>query len=308
MAGHFLLTGGAGFIGSHLAEALVKSGRRVVVLDKLTYAGNRENLHNIDVDLVVGDISDTTLVQRLCEEAECVINTAAESHVTRSLSNANPFIQTNVEGARTVVEAAAKAGVPHCIHFSTDEVFGPSNRGQKFVINSPHKPSNAYAASKASGEAFIQSVCIREKYPCTIVRMTNNYGERQHIEKAIPSWIAHATAKKPIPIHGQGKAERDWLHVSDFCQGILQLIEQADPGEIHHFAGGCSRSNRSVVDRIAETCGGVEIKEGPERPGQDMRYLLEDSNTRKRLNWQPEVPFEQGLDSLVVASLKALQK
>jgi dTDP-glucose 4,6-dehydratase len=299
MAGHTLLTGGAGFIGSTLARHLLAAGHRLVVLDKLTYAGNRENLQGLDLELVVGDVCDKDLVRELVADSEVVIHAAAESHVTRSHQNAAPFIRSNIEGSRVIVQSAADAGVPHCIHLSTDEVFGAAAIGERFGFNDTHRPSNAYAASKASAEAFLQVIRKRDRYPFSLVRMTNNYGPRQHEEKAIPCWINHALQGRPIPIHGQGTAERDWLHVDDFAQGILKILTHGVPGETHHFSGGNSRSNREVAEMIARICGAPSIQEGPERPGQDARYALNDDETRTQLDWKPTRNFEANLEALV---------
>jgi dTDP-glucose 4,6-dehydratase len=231
--------------------------------------------------------------------ADVVVHAAAESHVTRSLEDATPFVRTNVEGSRVVVQAAADANVAHCIHLSTDEVFGSAAPEQRFGLNSPHWPSNAYAASKAGAECFVRAIRYRSNYPCTVVRMTNNYGPRQHAEKAIPCWIEHALSGHPIPIHGRGTAERDWLHVEDFASGIMQLIRRDRPGETHHFSGGNSQANRQVAEKIADLCASRPILEGPERPGQDARYALDDDQTRRALQWAPAISFEQGLASLI---------
>lgn len=306
MSAHTLLTGGAGFIGSTLARHLIEAGHRVVVLDKLTYAGRRENLEGLDLEWVQGDVCDADLVRELVADAHVVIHAAAESHVTRSHQNAAPFIRTNIEGSRVVVQAAADARVPHCIHLSTDEVFGPATPGRRFGISDTHRPSNAYAASKASAEGFLQVIRQRSDYPFTIVRMTNNYGPRQHPEKAIPCWIASALKSQTIPIHGTGSAERDWLHVDDFARGILQLLRHGQPGDIHHFAGGNSLTNRVVAEKIAALCGGSVIREGPERPGQDPRYALDDDPTRSQLKWAPIQNFEDGLKALVLAAQSGL--
>ena len=299
MAGHILLTGGAGFIGSAIARRLASTGHRTVVVDKLTYAGRKENLDGVNVELVVGDVCDKALIRELVDGADAVIHAAAESHVTRSLEDGSPFIRTNIEGSRVVVQAAADASVPHCIHLSTDEVFGPAAHGERFTIHSPHRPSNAYAASKSAAEAFIRSIEHRSHYACSVVRMTNNYGPRQHPEKAIPCWIEHALDNKSIPIHGKGLAERDWLHVEDFCTGILSVLHHGNPGEIHHFSGGNSLPNRQVAEKIAAHCGGQSIIEGPERPGQDARYGLDDSHTREKLRWEPRFNFDTGLKDLI---------
>lgn len=299
MNGRTLLTGGAGFIGSNLARHLIAAGHRLRVLDKLTYAGNVSNLEGLELEFVQGDVCDQGLVASAMDGVDLVIHAAAESHVTRSLENAAPFIQSNIEGTRVVVQTAADLGVAHCIHFSTDEVFGSTPLGERFGPLAPHRPSNAYAASKASAEAFIQAIARRTGYPCTILRMTNNYGPRQHQEKAIPSWIAHALAGKPIPIDGKGTAERDWLHVDDFCQGVLRVIEAGRPGDIHHFAGRNSRPNRAVAEFIASLHGHLPLQEGPERPGQDARYWIDDTDTREALDWAPQIAFEDGLRDLI---------
>jgi dTDP-glucose 4,6-dehydratase len=304
MAGHTLLTGGAGFIGSTLARHLLAAGHRLVVLDKLTYAGNRENLHGLDLELVVGDVCDKNLVRELVAGAEVVIHAAAESHVTRSHQNAAPFIRSNIEGSRVIIQSASNAQVPHCIHLSTDEVFGPAAAGQRFGFDDTHRPSNAYAASKASAEAFLQVIRKRDLYPFTLVRMTNNYGPRQHEEKAIPCWINHALQDRPVPIHGHGTAERDWLHVDDFAQGITKVLAHGTPGETHHFSGGNSRTNRQVAEMIAKICGAPSVQEGPERPGQDARYALNDDATRAKLNWKPTQNFETNLLALVQSARK----
>ncbi len=298
MTGHVLLTGGAGFIGSAVARALVASGRRVVVLDKLTYAGRREHLDGVPVDLVVGDVCDAELVARLVGGAAGVVHAAAESHVTRSLDDPSAFIRTNVEGTRVVLEAAARAEVPQTVHLSTDEVFGscPPDHAP-FVPSQPLAPGNPYAATKAAAEAFVHATTHTFGYRATVVRSTNNYGPRQHAEKAIPCWIEAALGEGPLPIHGDGSPVRDWLHVDDFAEGLVAVLERGAPGAVHHFSGGNALRNREVAVRILELCGRppTDLAPGPDRPGQDQRYALDDAATRERLGWAPRVDFEAGL-------------
>jgi dTDP-glucose 4,6-dehydratase len=294
-----LLTGGAGFIGSNLAHALVSTGHEVTVLDKLTYAGNRANLNDLDLDFVVGDICDVTLVKRLVKDREVVINMAAESHVTRSFHGASEFIKTNVNGARIVVRSAIEANVGRIIHMSTDEVFGPAPEGVSFKPNDPHKPRNPYAASKSAAEAFINAIRNNTGAEINIVRCTNNYGPRQHLEKAIPCWVTHALRGDPIPIHGEGIAERDWMHVRDLVTGILRIIEVGSKSETYHFSGRNSLTNRSVANQVAELCGGGEVISTIERLGQDMRYDLDDQTTRESLGWEPKISFKEGLAETV---------
>jgi dTDP-glucose 4,6-dehydratase len=268
-------------------------------MDKLTYAGDRANLSGLDLDFVEGDICDATLVKQLVTDCEVVINMAAESHVTRSFHGASEFIRTNVDGARIVVEASIAAGVDRIIHMSTDEVFGPASAGVSFDLHDPHKPRNPYAASKSAAEAFIVAVRNITGADINIVRCTNNYGPRQHIEKAIPCWVTHARLGEPIPIHGEGVAERDWMHVRDLADGILRIMEVGSKSETFHFSGRNSRTNRSVAELVAEMCGGGEIVSTPERLGQDMRYDLDDKATREALGWEPKIGFEQGLKETI---------
>lgn len=297
-----LLTGGAGFIGSQLARQLVAAGHQVVVLDKLTYAGRREHLDGVDVQLVVGDICDAPLVDSLVAGVDAVIHAAAESHVTRSLDDANAFIQTNVEGTRVVLEAAARADVPHTIHVSTDEVFGscPDDH-PPFQPRDRLAPGNPYAATKAAAEAFVHATRHTFGYAATVVRSTNNYGPRQHPEKAIPYWIGAALGTGPLAIHGDGSPVRDWVHVSDFAAGLLAVLDRGTPGSTYHFAGGNPRQNRQVAERILALCErpAAALQPGPDRPGQDHRYALDDSATRTALDWAPRIPFEDGLAATV---------
>lgn len=297
-----LLTGGAGFIGSEVARQLVAAGHQVVVLDKLTYAGKREHLDGLDLELVIGDVCDQALVAELVQGAGAVIHAAAESHVTRSLDDARVFIQTNVEGTRVVLEAAAKAGVAHAVHVSTDEVFGSCPADH--AAYQPHDrlaPGNPYAATKAAAEAFVHATRHTLGYAATIVRSTNNYGHRQHVEKAIPYWIGAALGDGPLTIHGDGSPVRDWVHVSDFAAGLLAVLDRGVPGSVYHFSGGNPRQNRQVAERILELCDRPRsaLRPGPDRPGQDMRYALDDSATRRDLGWAPRVSFDDGLTQTI---------
>ncbi|MCB9742064.1 MAG: NAD-dependent epimerase/dehydratase family protein [Alphaproteobacteria bacterium] len=297
--GRLLLTGGAGFIGSGLARALLARGWALTVLDKLTYAGRREHLEGLDLELVVGDVCDAPLVAELMQGVDVVVHAAAESHVARALVDPAPFFRTNVEGTRVVLTEAAAAGVAHCVHVSTDEVFGSAPEGEAFAVDAPLRPGNFYAASKAAAEALVHAVAHTRGFRASVVRCTNNYGPRQHLEKAIPTWTRAASRGEPIPVHGAGEAIRDWLHVEDFCAGVVALIDRGEPGGVYHFSGGNSRMNREVAARIAALCGGGALRFTEDRPGQDARYALDDAATRDALGWAPEVPFERGLAETV---------
>jgi dTDP-glucose 4,6-dehydratase len=294
-----LLTGGAGFIGSAVARTLLASGREVVVLDLLTYAGNRDNLDGLDVEFVQGDVCDEALVRTLVQDVDAVVHAAAESHVARSLTDPAPFLRTNIEGTRVVLEAAAAARVPHTVHVSTDEVFGQAEHHEIFAPTDTLRPGNVYAASKAAAEAFVHAVAHTRGYRATVVRCTNNYGPRQHSEKAIPGWIRRALAGGPLPIHGRGEAIRDWLHVEDFAAGLLAVLERGTPGDVHHFSGRTPKTNREVAERILGLCGGGPLDFQEDRPGQDKRYALDDRRTRRVLEWAPKLSFDEGLTRLV---------
>jgi dTDP-glucose 4,6-dehydratase len=286
-------------MGSHLVGLFAASGWQVVVLDKLTYAGSRENLTGIPHRFVLGDVCDRQLVERSMDGCDLVIHAAAESHVARSFDTARDFIQTNVEGVRVMLEVASRLGVPRFVHLSTDEVFGSAPVGVAFGIHDRFRPGNPYAASKVAAEALVSAWRHSYDYQAVIVRCTNNYGPRQHLEKAIPSWIASALRGGPVPVHGDGHAIRDWLHVEDFARGILRLTERWEPGSTWHFAGQQAFSNRDMAARVAAMCGGAELQFGPERRGQDDRYALDDARTRARLGWAPQMSLDDGLSALI---------
>ena len=300
MRPRLLLTGGAGFMGSQLARSLSAAGWQVRILDSLTYAGRRQHLEGVDCELVVGDICDGDLVARLVEGCEAVVHAAAESHVSRSLEQADVFTQTNVVGTRVMLDAACRAGVPRFLHLSTDEVFGQAPEGVSFGVDAPLRPGNPYAASKVGAEALVHAWRHSYDFPASIVRCTNNYGPRQHPEKAIPSWALAALAGGPIPVHGAGLAVRDWLHVEDFARGIVAALEAWKPAASWHFAGRQHRRNRDMAEAIAALVGlSGELAFGPERQGQDSRYDLDDVVTRAELGWAPERSLEDGLASTV---------
>lgn len=291
-----LLTGGAGFIGSAFARAFLARGWRLVVLDRLSYAGRRENLAGLDLELVVGDICDRDLVVNLMGRVDVVVHAAAESHVERSLIDPEPFLRTNVRGTLTLMEAACEAAVPRFYHVSTDEVFGEAVGGLSFGTSDRLCPGNFYAATKASAEAFVHYMRHTRGYPVSIVRCTNNYGPRQHPEKAIPRWILSALMGRPLFLHGRGLAERNWIHVDDFASGMSALVQAGTVGGEHHFRGEASLPNHEVVERIAALTGtSSPIVPIEDRPGQDSRYDIDDRTSRETLAWRPLVPFEQGL-------------
>ena len=294
-----LLTGGAGFIGSQLARALLDDGVELTVLDAFTYAARAEHLDGLPLRLVRGDICDPAAVEEAMTGCDAVVHAAAESHVARSLTDPTAFLRTNIEGTRVMLSVASHLGVPRFLHVSTDEVFGAAPPGVSFRELDPQTPGNPYAASKVGGEALIHAWRHTWGYPAAIMRCTNNYGPRQHPEKAVPSWILAAVDGGPIPIHGQGLAVRDWLHVADLARGVVLGLRRWRPAATWHFAGRQHRTNAALASRSGALLGVQALRMLPERPGQDARYDLDDTATRAELGWAPQVPLDDGLSAAI---------
>jgi dTDP-glucose 4,6-dehydratase len=294
-----LVTGGAGFMGSQLVRSLAEQGWDVVVLDKLTYAGRRAFLEGVAHHFIEGDVCDEAVVAEAVDGVDAIVHMAAESHVARSLTGPDAFLRTNVLGTRVMLHAAATAGIERFVHVSTDEVFGAASPGGAFGVDGPMRPGNPYAASKVAGEALVHAWRHTHGYPAAIVRCTNNYGPRQHPEKAIPCWILAALGGETLPVHGAGTAVRDWLHVADFADGILASLARWRDGASWHFAGQHHLENRIIAQQISDTLGAPGLSFGPERQGQDSRYSLDDAPTRSELGWAPKRSLEQGLADTV---------
>ena len=294
-----LVTGGAGFMGSQLVRTLAGSGWDVVVLDKLTYAGNQAFLEGVPHTFVHGDVCDPVTVAKTMSDVDAVVHMAAESHVARSLHAPDDFVQTNVLGTRVMLDAAVRAGIDRFIHISTDEVFGQAPPGVAFGPEAPMRPGNAYAASKVGAEALVHAWRHTHGYPAAIVRCTNNYGPRQHPEKAIPSWILAGISGGPLPVHGEGKAIRDWLFVADFARGIEAGLNRWQDQATWHFAGQQHQENRRMAGRVNTLLGASGLSYGPDRKGQDSRYALDDMATRTALDWAPQVSLEDGLRATI---------
>ena len=290
-----LVTGGAGFMGSQLVRSLAETGRDVVVFDKLTYAGNRAFLDGVAHTFIHGDVCDEAAVRRAMDGIDAVVHMAAESHVARSLTGPDAFLQTNVVGTRVMLDSACRAGVDRFIHISTDEVFGQAPHGVAFDPESPMRPGNAYAASKVGAEGLVHAWRHTHGYPAAIVRCTNNYGPRQHPEKAIPCWILSALHGRPLPVHGEGTAIRDWLFVEDFARGIIAGLNRWQDQATWHFAGQQHRENRRTAGAIATLLDAPGLAFGPDRQGQESRYALNDMGTRAALDWAPRVEMEDGI-------------
>jgi dTDP-glucose 4,6-dehydratase len=289
-----LVTGAAGFIGSTYVH-LVKDEHHVVVLDKLTYAGRRENLPD-GVELVVGAIEDRDLVLQLTDGVDAIVNFAAESHVDRSIADQNAFARTHVIGTGVLLDAVRERGVPRFLQVSTDEVYGSIEDGS-FTETSPLAPSSPYSATKAGGDLLVSAYAHTHGIEAVICRGSNNYGPRQYPEKLIPLCVLNALHGDPLPVYGDGRQVRNWLYVEDFCRGIQAVLERGRPGEAYNVGGPDECENIHVVRRILELTGRDEslIEHVTDRPGHDRRYSLSSQKLRDELGWEAEVRFADGL-------------
>ncbi len=298
-----LVAGGAGFIGSAYVRHRLAAhpGDRVRVLDKLTYAGRRENLEGLDperVELVVGDIADPGAVAEAIEGCEAVVNFAAESHVDRSIHSPGEFIRTDVFGTYVLLDAARAVGVRH-LQVSTDEVYGSLESGSASE-DSPLRPSSPYSASKAGGDLIVGAFAHTYGADALVVRASNNYGPRQHPEKLIPLCILNAFAGDPLPVYGDGMQVRNWLYVEDCAAAIDVVLERGEAGQVYNVGGPDELPNIEVVRRILELCGrdASLIEHVADRPGHDRRYSLR-SERLLELGWRPEVRFGEGIERTV---------
>jgi dTDP-glucose 4,6-dehydratase len=301
-----LVTGGAGFIGSNFVRYALEAHPdwRVTTLDKLTYAGRRENLHDVMTHerhaFVHGDIIDAPVSGPLVERSNIVVHFAAETHVDRSIMAAGDFIRTDVEGTFVLLEAARRAtGLTRFVQISTDEVYGSVATGASTETDEL-RPRNPYSASKAGADRLAYSYWATYDLPVVITRASNNYGPYQFPEKVIPLFVTNALDDIPVPLYGDGRNVRDWLHVLDHCRAIDLLIGTGSNGEVYNIGGGNDVMNVDLTHRILETLGKPRslIKPVADRLGHDRRYCLDTAKLRSQ-GWSPRVPFEQGLRETV---------
>jgi len=301
-----LVTGGAGFIGSHLIRRLLAgSDHRVVNLDALRYSGNTDNLAEVTghsgYAFVHGDICEAKTVERVIRDhkVEAVVNCAAETHVDRSLLDPSSFARTDVVGTGILLEEARKAGVRRFVQVSTDEVYGSVEAGLS-KEDDVLRPRSPYSASKAGADLLVQSYWTSYQFPVVITRGSNTYGPNQYPEKFIPLFITNALEDQPVPLYGDGRHRRDWLLVHDHCAAIDLVLRLGEPGTVYNVGGGNEEENISVALKILEWLGKPRslIRHVQDRPGHDRRYGVDCSRLRG-LGWNPEVPFEQGLRSTV---------
>jgi dTDP-glucose 4,6-dehydratase len=294
-----LVTGGAGFIGSHFVRRLVARGDDVVVVDKLTYAGNPANLDGVDVHLAIGDITDAETVARWGAGCEAVVNFAAETHVDRSILGAKEFVLTNVLGTQTLLEFARETDA-RLVQVSTDEVYGDLEEGGRSRETDPLHPSSPYSASKAAGDLLVLAYVRTYGVRATVTRGANTFGPRQHPEKLIPLFVSNALEGLPLPVYGDGQQRREWLHAADHCAAIDLVLREGAPGEVYNV-GGEEFENLEVTHRIVELTGAdpALIVYVEDRAGHDRRYALDDTKVRE-LGWRPEHSFgENGLAQTV---------
>ncbi len=296
-----LVCGGAGFIGSNFVRLRVREhGDEVTVLDKLTYAGRRENLHEVNeaIRFVHGAIEDPAAVAEAIEGCEAIVNFAAETHVDRSISGPEAFIVTNMQGTHVLLEAARERRLRY-LQVSTDEVYGSIDHGS-FTESSPLAPSSPYSATKTGADLLVSSYFHTHGVETVICRGSNNYGPYQYPEKLIPLMILNALAGDRLPVYGDGRQVRNWLFVEDFDRGIGHALLHGAPGEVYNCGGPDECENMEVVRAILDLVGADEslIEYITDRPGHDRRYSLS-SEKLGALGWTPQVRFADGLERTV---------
>jgi dTDP-glucose 4,6-dehydratase len=298
-----LITGAAGFIGSNFVEHLFEEYENpdIIVVDKLTYAGSKEKIEEFldDIQFVEADIKDSEKMRPLIEDADIIVNFAAESHVDRSIESGDPFVQSNVQGAQNLMKLANEEGIDKFIQISTDEVYGSIEEG-KAKEGDKLDPSSPYSASKAAADMFANSFKITHNLPICIVRPVNNFGPKQNPEKLIPKFIKLAKNNEKLPLYGDGSNIRDWLYVKDNCRAIDTVIQKGEPGEIYNIGADQFKTNLEVTKKILELLEKPEdlIEFVEDRKGHDQRYAVESTKLRK-LGWKPKTSFEEGLKEII---------
>jgi dTDP-glucose 4,6-dehydratase len=270
------------------------------VLDRFTYAGDRSNLDEVTGDerlqVVEGDICDGTAVEAAMAGADAVVHFAAESHVDRSIAGAGEFVRTNVLGTQTLLEAAVRLGVGRFLHVSTDEVYGSIETGS-WTETSPLEPNSPYAASKAASDLLVRAYGVTHGLDVVTTRCSNNYGPHQFPEKVIPLFVTSLVDGGTVPLYGDGRNVRDWLHVDDHCRGLQLVLDKGRSGEVYNIGGGTELSNRELTERLLAACGAdwSRVHHVPDRKGHDLRYSLDITKIREELGYAPRVSLDRGL-------------
>jgi dTDP-glucose 4,6-dehydratase len=293
-----LVSGGAGFIGSHFARRLAARGEDVVVLDKLTYSGNRANLPD-EIEFHLGDIAEPADVARAAEGCTAIVNFAAETHVDRSILDPETFGRTEFRGVQVLLEHVRAAGI-RLVQVSTDEVYGDLEAGGSSRETDELRPSSPYSAAKAAGDLLVPAFVRSFGVDAAVTRGSNTYGPNQYPEKFIPLFATNALDGEPLPLYGDGRQIRDWLYVEDHCAGIELVLREGGAGEIYNVGGGDERENIEVAERLLELTGADRslLRRVDDRAGHDRRYSL-DSTKLRALGWAPETAFEDGLRATV---------
>jgi dTDP-glucose 4,6-dehydratase len=305
-----LVTGGAGFIGSEYVRRALATGPDpertpwITVLDALTYSGVEANLAPVAghprCTFVRGDICDPDVVDQVMAGQDAVVHFAAESHVDRSITGADPFVRTNVLGTQVLLDAAVRHRVGRFVHVSTDEVYGSIGQGA-WTEQSPLAPTSPYSASKAGSDLLALACHRTHGLDVVVTRCTNNYGPYQFPEKAIPLFVTRLIEGEKVPLYGDGRNRRDWLHVSDHCRAIDLVLHGGRAGHVYHVGGGTELSNRDLTALLLDAFGAGwdRVEHVADRKGHDLRYALDDSKIREELGYAPEVPFADGLAATV---------
>lgn len=300
-----LVTGGAGFIGSNFVRYMLAKypSYRLVVLDALTYAGHRENLADLEKNprffFYHGNICDRSVVDNLASNVDAIVNFAAETHVDRSIHEADSFVQTDVIGTMVLLDAARKYGHERYLQISTDEVYGSIEHGE-FTEESSLAPNSPYSASKAGGDMMVRAYFRTYGVPTLITRASNNYGPYQYPEKLIPLFVTNAIDNLPLPLYGDGMNVRDWLYVTDHCEAVDYVLHHGITGEVYNIGGGNERTNVDITRTILQTLRKPDslIKKVADRPGHDRRYAV-DCRKVKALGWSPKFKFEDAIPETI---------
>lgn len=301
----YLVTGGAGFIGSEFVRQSIQKNIEIVVVDKLSYAGDKLRLRDVenDISFYQADITNKEFIDHIfkVEKPDVVVHWAAESHVDRSIIDASPFIDTNVKGTQVMLDCAKKYEINKFINIATDEVYGDLGEEGQFFETTPLNPSSAYSVSKASADMLGRAYQRTFDLPVITVRPSNNYGPWQYPEKLLPVVILKALNNEKIPVYGKGENIREWLFVSDCADAVHTIIEKSNPNQIYNVGSGQEKRNIDVVKKILDILDKPEdlIEFVKDRPGHDYRYSLNFDKINNELNWQAEVKFEQGIRKTV---------
>jgi dTDP-glucose 4,6-dehydratase len=304
----YFVTGAAGFIGSHFVRELLAGSygvepTGVTIYDKLTYAGNLENLASVSGDprfrFIRGDICDGDLLDDVLPGHDVVVNFAAETHVDRSIHGPQDFVVTNVVGTQTILDACVRHGIPRTVHIGTDEVYGSIDEGS-WTEDEPLKPNSPYSAAKAAAEMLVRAYNVTYGLNVSSTRCSNNYGPYQFPEKVIPLFVTNLIDGKKVPLYGDGLNVRDWLHVDDHCRGIALVIEKGQPGQSYNIGGGLELNNRELTERVLAAMGAdwSMVQPVEDRKGHDRRYSVDDSRLRA-MGYAPQHSFDQGLAETV---------